>query len=262
MNADSLGDRIKSYEGTFDFILPHQLPLILRLDGRAFHSFTRKMKFSRPVDEIFHQAMVKTTIALCEEISNARFGYTQSDEISILIYPKYFTSDPWFGNRLQKIISASASLASITFIQELLSSPYADRLKELRNLPTFDARIFIVPLHDVNNAFLWRQRDATKNSVSMFAEHHLNRSILEGKHTTERIQMLADIGIDWNTLPAWQRIGTGVAKEFTSSEITEENGSIRTVIRALWTPIELKDFHQDPSQINKFLTTPSAKIDD
>jgi len=261
MSADNLGDRMKSYEAAFDFTLPQQLPLILRLDGRAFHSFTRRIKLARPVDEIFHQAMVKTTITLCEEISNARFGYTQSDEISILIYPKYFTSDPWFGNRLQKMISASASLASITFVQELLAGPYADRLKQINNIPTFDSRIFIVPAHDVNNVFLWRQRDASKNSVSMFAEHHLNRTTIENKNTTERIQMLLDIGVDWNALPSWQRIGTGVIKEFFSTEIAENDGSVKTVIRTRWSPIELKDFYQDSSQINKFLTIPTMKTD-
>lgn len=239
---DTIGDRMKGYEAVTDFVLPDQLPVIVRFDGRAFHSLTRKLKLARPLDEHFHQAMVNTTIALCEEITNARIGYTQSDEISILAYPKYVTSQPFFGNRLCKIVSVLSGLASVTLYRELLAGPHAGRLAESSIVPTFDARAFVMPSHDAPNAFLWRLRDAAKNSVSAFAESQFSASELESINTTERMQMLLDKGIDWEKQPSWMKYGTAVVRKVKS--VTGMFGppgkqTEQTVLRHEWSPLDL-----------------------
>lgn len=240
--SDSLGDRMKEYESVTDYTLPNQLPLIIRLDGRAFSSLTRKLKLARPMDAAFHQAMVKTTIALCEEITNARIGYTQSDEISILVYPKYVTSQPFFGNRICKMISVLSGLASITLYKELMSGPHATRLQEISASPTFDARVIPMPVHDAPNMFLWRLRDAAKNSVSAFAEAHFSPKELDGVTTTTRIQKLLDKGVDWSVQDSWKKHGTAVvrkATEFTGMFGPPGKETERTVTRSEWARIEV-----------------------
>lgn len=261
---DTLGDRCKAYEEIFNYSLPDQLPVIVRFDGRAFSSLTRKLKLARPMDEAFHQAMVKTTIALCEEITNARIGYTQSDEISILVYPKYVTSQPFFGNRLCKIVSVLSGLASVTLYKELLAGPHAERLRECSITPTFDARAFVMPVHDAPNAFLWRVRDAAKNSVSAFAEAHFSSRELENVNTTDRVGMLLAKGVDWNTQESWKKYGTAVVRKV--SEITGMFGppgkeTERTVLRHEWDHINTTPDgeHSIVNVIKLFLSEPEVK---
>jgi len=241
MTTDTLGDRLKAYEMTTDYVLPSQLPLILRLDGRAFSNMTRKLGFERPMDEVFHQAMVKTTIAVCEEITNARIGYTQSDEISILIYPKYLESQPFFGNRICKIVSVISGLASVCLYRELMASAYSARIKESNIIPTFDARLFNIPVHDAANAFLWRLRDAAKNSISAYAEKYFSHRSLDGVTTTDRLEMLKTKGVIWENEPSWKKYGTAVVKqsvEFTGKFGPPGRETEQTVMRSEWKPIE------------------------
>ena len=114
MNKDNLGDRMKGYEDTFRYYLPKKTNLILRIDGKAFHSYTKNCK--RPFDDNLMDDMNQTAIKLCEEIQGAKLAYVQSDEISILItdYDDIKTS-AWFDNNLQKIVSVSASIATAEF---------------------------------------------------------------------------------------------------------------------------------------------------
>lgn len=261
---DSLGNRMKQYESVTDYVLSEQLPIIIRLDGRAFSSLTRKIKLARPMDETFHRAMVKATTALCEEITNARIGYTYSDEISILVYPKYVTSQPFFGNRLCKMLSVLSGLASVTLYKELLAGPHSDRLRESSIVPTFDARAFVIPVHDAPNAFLWRLRDAAKNSVSAFAEAHFSSRELESVNTTDRMGMLLTKGVDWNLQESWKKYGTAVVRKV--SEITGMFGppgkeTERTVLRHEWDRIDttLDGEHSIVNVIKLFLSEPEVK---
>jgi tRNA(His) 5'-end guanylyltransferase len=262
--ADTLGDRMKAYESVTDYVLPDQLPVIVRFDGRAFSSLTRKLKLARPMDEFFHQAMVKTTTLLCEEVTNARIGYTCSDEISILVYPKYVTSQPFFGNRLCKILSVLSGIASVTLYKELLAGPHAERLRDSSIVPSFDARAFVMPVHDTPNAFLWRLRDAAKNSVSAFAEAHFSSRELENVNTTDRMGMLLAKGVDWNLQESWKKYGTAVVRKV--SEITGMFGppgkeTERTVLRHEWDRIEASPDgdHSIVNIIKMFLTEPEVK---
>lgn len=245
---------MKEYETCFDIKLPHRLPLVIRLDGRSFHTVTKQLKLKRPMDEAFHRAMVKTAVYLGGCINNARFAYTQSDEISILIYPKYVTAQAWFDNRLIKLISASASLASVQFTQALLHTLAPERgwpeafIEITKCSPTFDARVFVVPPHDVPNVFIWRQRDAMKNSVSAFAQHYFERRELHKKNSGERVKMLLEKGVDWKKLPTWQKWGTGAMRK---------TFIVNGVERSRWEPLEVPSFSKDQGIITQFLEEPT-----
>jgi len=145
---DSLGDRMKSLEACSEATFPAQLPVVLRLDGKAFHTLTKKLKLKKPLDESFHLVMTKVAVKLCETVQNTRFAYTQSDEISLLLYPKTVLAQPWFRNRIQKVVSVAAGTASsyITWLlQDQLKEHCSDRdTGDFTVYPCFDARAFII----------------------------------------------------------------------------------------------------------------------
>lgn len=256
----SLGDRVKAYEACFNTVLPNAVPQVLRLDGRAFHTLTRKLKLEKPFDGGFHCAMIAAAKAVCEDINNARFGYTQSDEISILIYPKYLNSQPYFGNRLNKILSNAASVATLAFYKTMCDGKYGESIKEMH--PSFDARLFLVPTYDVNNVFLWRYRDAIKNSVSALAECHFSPKELHEKSTTDRLNMLKEKAIDWNKLNHWERFGTAVIhRSFQSAgKFGPPGKEVEAIVqRSEWAAQDVKDFEKNPEQINDLLAVPTFK---
>jgi tRNA(His) 5'-end guanylyltransferase len=126
---------------------------------------------------------------------NAKLAYTQSDEISILMID-YTTNEtePWFGNRLDKIVSISASLASSYFTH------YLSKIKRIhKNMVEFDSRVFLLPTHEVENYFIWRWRDCVKNSVLSVAQKHFSSKMLSGKNHDEQHEMLHKIGVNWAT---------------------------------------------------------------
>lgn len=243
---DTLGDRMKFYEGmeTERRFLP-MLPVLARVDGRSFHAFTRGM--ARPYDPVFSKMMIETTIALVRE-TNACMGYTQSDEITLAWHSEDTRSQIWFDGRITKMTSQIAAQATLCFYREvLLSRPaVADRL------PTFDARVWQVPNRaEGANVFLWREWDATKNSISMAAQAHFSPKQLHGKHGGQMKDMLMDKGVNWNNYPAYFKRGTYVQRRieflpFTTDEIEKlpPKHEARTnpdlkILRSKWEPIEL-----------------------
>ena len=158
MRKNSLGDRMKEYERTSDVKLVRRLPMIVRLDGKAFHSWTKKSGCVRPFDHTCINMMSGLAQYLCENIGGAELAYGQSDEISILVRDdQNIDTDAWFDKRLQKVVSIVASLATYWF--------NANNAFE-RKLPAFfDARAFILPEYEVRNYFIWRQEDATTNGM-------------------------------------------------------------------------------------------------
>jgi len=204
---DSLGDRMKAFEDIPKQLLMRRSPVIIRLDGRAFHTFARGV--NKPFDDSLSQAMQQTTAALVKEVQNCVLAYTQSDEISLLVvdYAKINT-DAWFGNDLQKIVSISASFCTGKF-----NSIY----KHPKGIPAvFDSRAFNIPQNDVGNYFLWRQQDCIRNSVSQAAQAVFSHKQLHKKSTIEMKQMLIDSGKPWeNVNPGYQR-GWVVEKETTT----------------------------------------------
>lgn len=203
-DAQTLGDRMKGYEEASLLKLPRRVPVILRLDGKAFHTWTKEAKLERPFDKTFLGIMAHTMKFLVDNIQGAVFAYTQSDEISILLR-NYDTvsTDPWFGNNVQKMDSVAASFATGEFnrlANEYLESP---------PLAFFDARAFILPKDEVVNYFIWRQQDASRNSIRSVATHYLGHKNIIGKNNSEVQDMLMamDEPVNWNDLPIYMKRG-------------------------------------------------------
>lgn len=241
MGMTALGDRMKGYENAYRSYLPKGFDVILRIDGRAFHTFTRG--FFRPFDTVFMTAMKETAKALCAGIQGAQFAYTQSDEISILLRHNIEENeDPWFGNNIQKIVSVAASMATLEFNKAfiLAAGDYAESVQDKEaaeklnlyrsrfNTAMFDARVFIMPTNEVPNYFLWRQRDAERNSIQMVARSLYSHKELVGKKTAALHEMIHDKGQNWNDYPVDMKRGSvTVKKEFTVIDFETEKQTSR-----------------------------------
>lgn len=214
---DDLGDRMKLYEGmeAGRRLMP-LLPAMARIDGRAFHSFTKGME--RPFDAVFSSCMVGTTAALVRD-TGACMGYTQSDEITLAWHASTTQSQIWFDGRVAKMTSQLAAQATLIFYRLVLERmpQYADRL------PTFDARVWNVPNRaEGANVFLWREWDATKNSVSMAASAYYSHKALLGKNSPQKHDMLHAKGVNWNDYPPLLKRGAYVQRRTVSVPFSTE----------------------------------------
>lgn len=193
---DSLGNRIKTfYENRTRFYLTRRTPVILRLDGKAFHTLTKSA--IKPFDASIEFAMLTAMDAVCKEISGAKIGYVQSDEISILLtdFDKLET-EAYFDYNIQKIASVAASIAAVNFTNSYKRNGF------------FDCRCFNIPKEEVVNYFLWRQKDWIRNSVSMLAQSVFSHKQLHGKSQSNMHEMLHERGINWASLPSYRKNGT------------------------------------------------------
>jgi len=214
---DSLGDRMKSYENqTCGIRLLPKIPVMARLDGKGFSKFTKGLK--RPFDERLSNLMVETTQYLVKE-TNANCGYTQSDEITLTWYSDTYESKIYFDGRYFKMLSDLAAMASVYFNRKL-----AEYLPEKVHLmPRFDCRVWNVPTVDeAANTFLWRELDATKNSISMAAQHYYSHTELHGKDSSTKQEMLFQKGINWNDYPAFFKRGTYVQRKRQLTKFSPE----------------------------------------
>lgn len=223
---DPLGDRMKDfYEDRTRYKLARRTNTIIRIDGKAFHTYTKGLQ--RPFDQGLMEDMNRTTEYLCQNIQGAKFGYVQSDEISILI-TDYDDNDThaWFDANLQKMASISASLATAEF----------NRLRLIRKMNTtvatagsileqfkhamFDARVFQIPYQEeVINYFIWRQQDATRNSISSVAQSLYSAKELHGKKTSDMQEMIFQKGINWNDFTPREKRGSIIRKVEKTFEI-------------------------------------------
>lgn len=215
--SDTLGDRMKEYEGVSESKLLNRSPILARVDGRAFHTFTANLQ--RPFDLNFNKMMTATAIALVEE-SGALLAYTQSDEISLLFYPKSEGEQVFFNGRRDKLVSVLASIATKAFYhQQCMYNVNVARDAY------FDCRVFNVPTKmEAYNYFLWREQDATKNSISMAAQSCYSHNELHEKNSSDKQEMLFQKGINWNDYPSFFKRGTYVRrvkklKKFATTEI-------------------------------------------
>lgn len=211
----TLGDRMKEYEAQFcDARLDPHLPIVARIDGRSFSSFTRDME--KPYDEALSSAMNEVCAALVEK-SHARIGYVQSDEISLAFLADRPESSVFFDGRVQKLTSVLASLAASIMTRTMVR--YSSRL------PHFDCRVMQVPTKaEAANCFLWRWNDAVKNAISGLACKHFSPKQLHGVHGGEMLAMLAAKGVDFNAMPLAYRVGTfwrrgTIERELTADEL-------------------------------------------
>jgi len=231
---DALGDRMKEYERRNQYFLQRRTPVIIRIDMRAGHTFTKG--FQRPFDEVFSISMARTMGYCAANIGNCVFAYCQSDEITFVLsdYRKLNT-DAWFGYRTDKLCSIAASMATMAFnsffVEEVRifrdnhckvderfgfcsdtwdneknETLYAIYCKKLRTA-MFDARCFNIPKEEVCNCIYWRQLDATRNSIQMVGQANFSHAELQGKSCNDIQDMLHEQrGINWNDFPThWKR---------------------------------------------------------
>ena len=227
MIRDALGDRMKTYyEEVTKTRLTRRTPVIIRLDGCHFHTFTRG--FKKPFDENMTYAMQLTMKYLCENIQGCVLGYTQSDEITlVLVDYKELNTSAWFDYEVQKITSVSAAMATYAFnkyFKEVCAANlhhdwYSDPIqlaheKAIKTGAYFDARCFNIPKEEVTNCILWRQLDAERNSVNSLAQSLFSHKSLQGlnlKDTKTKIE--AEKGIIWGELPTTQKRGSCCIKQ-------------------------------------------------
>ena len=206
-DSDALGNRMKQYEGIeANRTLIPRLPIMVRLDGKAFHTFTKGLK--RPYDERFSNLMIETTKFLVDK-TNARIGYVQSDEISLVMHLEDIESEPMFGGRICKLTSVLASMCSVFF-----NSKLKEFVPEKANLLAyFDCRVWNVPdLTEAANVLVWRELDATKNAISMAAQSMFSHKQLQGKNGKEMQEMMHTKGINFNDYPSFFKRGTYLRK--------------------------------------------------
>lgn len=216
---DDLGTRMKTfYESAPKIHLMHRCPVAIRLDGRAFHTFTKG--FQKPFDEILMESMQETMQYLCENIQGCVFGYTQSDEITlILVDYKNLTSAAWFDYEVQKVCSIAASMATMAFNKyfydnvfmynataaiDLSNKEYPFKKvysKAVEKGAMFDARCFNIPKEEVANLIYWRQLDAMRNSVQAVGQANFSHKELQGKSCADIKEMLKEKGVDWDSFP-------------------------------------------------------------
>jgi tRNA(His) guanylyltransferase len=223
MDKTNLGDRIKSYEADNESRLPSSLPIVVRLDGRSFSKFTKGMK--RPFDNKFRQAMIEVTKYLIEN-THAKIGYTQSDEISLVLYSdNQENGSVIFDGRVQKIASNFAAMASVKFLMEM-QKHFPEKISDSKTLPSFDARVFSVPNKtEAMNSIFWRVQDAQKNSISMVAHAYFSHKSLQGlTGEDKKFMLLYEKDISWDDYySSAEKQGVFIRKEKVRVQLEKEN---------------------------------------
>ena len=230
---DELGKRMKDqYENRTRMYLPRRTYTIIRLDGKAFHTFTRGL--DRPFDKDLVWLMDSTTQYLCDQIQGCQFGYTQSDEISLLLTD--FNEDgtqAWFDGNIQKMVSVAASMATMEFndLMENMITVHG-KTKFLKvdggtKPAMFDARVFTIPDHvEVENYFVWRQKDAIRNSVSMLAQSLYSQKELNGKSQEDMKVLIERKGENWLSIDGGLKRGRMITQHKINSNDYEQSYSI------------------------------------
>lgn len=216
MTTDHLGDRMKRYESVSQSHLMKRTPVIIRLDGKAFHTFTKSIKSNGdlPFNRRLHDAMLFTSHALLENIQGAVLAYTQSDEISILLQDwETLETQAWYDYNVQKLTSVSASIAATAFNHfYFYLDPRGEHCSTLpfAKLAQFDSRAYNVPKEEVVNYYIWRQQDAIRNSIQMTGHHKFSTNTMHGKANKQVLEMLKNTGVDWDTVDTWMKHGSCV----------------------------------------------------
>lgn len=280
MNKDSLGDRMKShYENIPKTRLTRREPVIIRIDGKAFHTFTRG--FQRPFDNILIESMQETMKYLCENIQGCKLGYCQSDEISLLITDyETINTAAWFDYQVQKMCSIAASMATLAFNRAFskvfykwgnenlpdwdmggTNKPVDEKLIKLCNTyesasekgAMFDARCFSIPKEEVCNYFLWRQNDCVRNSIQMVGQANFSHKELQNK-SCDKIQdmLMLEKNINWNDFSTVKKRGSCCTKTGKHTVVNMQSGE--QVERLVWEiDKEIPIFTQDRNYIERWI---------
>ena len=265
MTKDSLGDRMKAYENISRNYLTRRIPVIIRLDGRSFHTFCKG--FEKPFDHVLMEAMQQTMKYLCENIQGCVLGYTQSDEITLVLTDyANINTDAWFGYNIQKMSSVAASMATMAFNKSMLAILENERLWKDGNLyPTyvlalekgamFDARCFSIPKEEIINALIYRQQDATRNSILSVAQSVFSHKEMQGISCKDlQNKMLTEKDINWNNYSIPEKRGTCCIKKLF--EVRRETaGDVTAIIeRPKWViDKEIPIFTEDRGYIESLL---------
>lgn len=249
-----IGDRFKDYEKRFtDIRLVPRIPVIIRLDGNCFHSYTRMFKETTkepPFSEDLKDAMVYAITKVCAKVSGIQCVYQQSDEISFwLKTDQSEETEGWFDLKVQKMVSVLASMFTAYFNDYIIN--ICENL-DYEDLAFFDARCFNLPNEtEVNNYFIWRQQDFHRNSINMVGRVHFSHKELHEKTANEVQEMLfTQKGINWNNLDPWKKRGILVVRKLTVKDVEYTDHRLgklvvkKGVIRSNWTPIECPIFTQ------------------
>lgn len=244
-DRSDIASRMKGYEKVTDYRLVNRSVTICRIDGRAFHTLTRG--FVKPFDLVLTQSMQNTMKYLCQNIQGCVLGYHQSDEISLAIIDyENLDTTPWFDNRIQKICSITASMATLAFnrafqdniaaamnahsISDELSTIYT---KALMKGAMFDCRAFNLPKEEVCNYFYWRQLDATRNSIEMVGQAHFSHKELMNKSCNDiQNMLLTQKDINWNNYPEYLKRGSCCIK--TDQRVQNPDKPGEYVTRQVW----------------------------
>ena len=273
MAVKTLESRMKTYEAVPRLFLTRRVPVIIRIDGKAFHTFTKG--FEKPFDNIVVNAMQNTMLKLCEDIQGCVFGYTQSDEITLVLTDyDTITTDAWFGYNVQKMASVSASMATSYFnkalANEILDRISAEmlekRLDEAQNLAKllsskelnamFDSRVFNIPKDEVANCLVWRQQDAIRNSIEAVGQKFIGKKSVMNMSCAEMVDSLKrNHNIDWNQYPIHLQRGSCSYKKFETIEnINRKTGEKLIKTRGKWVvDKEIPIFSDDREFIEKWI---------
>lgn len=216
---DTLGNRMKRYEKVSELHLTPKVPVIIRVDGRAFHTFLKNTK--KPFDSDFVSAMIQTADEVSKELSGFTLAYVQSDEASFLISDlANDKTQPWYGNDAIKIVSIVSSLFTARFNRIYVGSRsgYPDAV--------FDARAFNIPSDEIGNYFVWRQKDWIRNSAQMYGRSYFTQKELHGKNIREILEKVKEKGGNWDTIPAAYRFGTYITRDHTTHHTEESYWSL------------------------------------
>ena len=276
----SIETRMRGYEYVTRTHLPRRIPAIIRVDGKAFHSFTKGLR--KPFDDFFRNIMQLTMQYMCENVQGCVFGYTQSDEISLLLTDyETIATDAWFDYTIQKMCSVAASMATLAFnkfwaeefqaqiehwereddgtmdeeMEKWVWEYLVNTIQPKLFTAMFDARVFSIPKDEVCNYFIWRQQDATRNSIETVGQTYFSQKDLNGRSQNEIQEMLwQQHSINWNTYPIAYKRGVCCSKVLreTPMENPRNPGKEIVVARRKWViDREPPIFTQDREYVEK-----------
>lgn len=221
MKDEKLDARMKRYEAAYERQLVPRVPVYVRCDGRAFHTFCRGL--NRPFDQDFTRTVEKVTAYMHEE-TNACLSFCQSDEISLA----WLDPDKMpFGGRLFKIQSVLAGMASAAFCV-FGSEPERGRAFRARIqgfVPHFDCRCCQMPEEELANMFVWRSQDSAKNSITLLALEYFSHGEIQGRNSADKVKMLAEKGVRWEDLDEGLRYGSFFRRELYEKVLTPEEAA-------------------------------------
>jgi len=264
IDKDALGQRMKEfYEDRTRYKLPRRTYTIIRIDGKAFHMYTQGL--TRPFDAGLIEDMDETACFLCKNIQGAKFGFVQSDEISIVMtdFDKVGT-DAWFDGNVQKIASIAASLATAKFNElryqrnALVGGTEDHEYVDFSDckLAMFDARVFTIPFYDeVINYMIWRQQDTVRNSISSVAQFHYSHNELKFKSTADMQEMIHEKGDNWNDYAPKLKRGRFIFKQevHLDTPFVDIATAQHSYVRNIWVSEECPTFSQQREFLMPYL---------